>query len=251
MEDSTLSSEAASMPGGSLGSGEMFDRIAHRYDLLNRVLSLGGDSRWRRLTVAALHLPPEARVLDLATGTADLALEIVRRHPDASVVGTDPSTRMLEIARDKAREAGLSERVQLEEGVAEQLPFEGDSFDGVCIAFGIRNVPDRASALREMARVTKSSGRVAILELGEPHSGVLAPLARLHVRHVVPRIGALLSGEREYRYLQESIEAFPAPADFVELMESSGLVVRDVTPLSFGACNLFVGQPLPTARETS
>lgn len=251
MESSTLSSEAARTSSDSLGSGAMFDRIAHRYDLLNRILSLGGDSRWRRRTVDALRLPSNARVLDLATGTADLALEVLRRHPDATVVGTDPSTRMLEIARDKARDAGLADRVELEEGVAEQLPFGDDTFDGVCIAFGIRNVPDRAAALREMARVTRSSGRVAILELGEPHSGILAPLARLHVRHVVPRIGALLSGEREYRYLQESIEAFPSPADFAELMEASGLAVRDVEPLSFGACNLFVGQPVATAREAS
>ncbi|MGB5545151.1 MAG: class I SAM-dependent methyltransferase, partial [Polyangiales bacterium] len=133
------------------GSGEMFDQIAGRYDLLNRLMSMGIDQSWRRKTVAALKLPAGARVLDLATGTGDLALMIARLHTDARVVGSDPSSRMLEVGVQKVMRTGLADRVQLEIGDAQALPYENDSFDGCCIAFGIRNVPDRSAALAEMA----------------------------------------------------------------------------------------------------
>ena len=229
------------------GSGEMFDQIAGRYDLLNRLMSMGIDQSWRRKTVAAMELPSDARVLDLATGTGDLALMIARLHPDASVVGSDPSTRMLEVGIEKVARGGLGDRVELQVGDAQALPYENDSFDGCCIAFGIRNVPDRPAALAEMARVTKPGGRVAVLELGEPSVGWLSPVARFHVRKVIPRLGGMLSGSREYQYLQESIAAFPAAEEFAEQMEASGLKVLEVKPLTFGACNLFVAEPEETA----
>jgi len=235
------STSLATVPRG--GSGEMFDRIAHRYDLLNRVLSMGIDQRWRRATVDALELPDGARVLDLATGTADLALTIAQRHPDATVLGTDPSPKMLGVGRRKIADRALDGRVALDDGDAQALPFPDDAFDGVTIAFGIRNVPDRSRALREMARVCKPGGRVAILELSEPRGGILGPLARFHIRTLVPRIGALLSGDREYRYLQESIAAFPPPAAFAEMMTAAGLTVHAVRPLTFGVCCLYVASP--------
>ncbi|MFW6051860.1 MAG: bifunctional demethylmenaquinone methyltransferase/2-methoxy-6-polyprenyl-1,4-benzoquinol methylase UbiE [Myxococcota bacterium] len=232
-----------------LGSGAMFDAIAHRYDLLNRVLSMGIDRGWRRRTVEALALGEDGRVLDLATGTADLALEIGRRHGDARVVGLDPSERMLEIGRRKVRRAGLEERVALREGDAQALPFEAGAFDACSIAFGIRNVPDRAAALREMARVTRPGGRVAVLELGEPSGGVLGPLARFHIRQVVPRLGGWLSGSREYRYLQQSIAAFPPPDAFASMMSDAGLEVLEVRPLTFGVCHLYVATPAGAGGE--
>jgi demethylmenaquinone methyltransferase / 2-methoxy-6-polyprenyl-1,4-benzoquinol methylase len=223
------------------GSGAMFDRIAPRYDLLNRVMSFGADRRWRRRTVRALGLGDgPARILDLATGTGDLALAIARRHPQATVVGTDPSTGMLEVGRRKAARRGLADRVELRQGDAQAIDAPDASFDGVTIAFGIRNVPDRARALAEMARVVRPGGRVCVLELGEPRRGVMAPLARLHVHHVVPRLGAWLSGAREYRYLQRSIAAFPAPEAFAAMMEAAGLEAAQVRPMSFGACHLYV-----------
>jgi len=225
------------------GSGEMFDQIAGRYDLLNRLMSMGIDQSWRRKTVAALDLPPNARVLDLATGTGDLALMIARLHSDADVIGSDPSSRMLEVGVEKVARSGVSDRVQLELGDAQALPYENDSFDGCCIAFGIRNVPDRNAALAEMARVTKPGGRVAVLELGEPSVGWLSPIARFHVRKIIPRLGGMLSGSREYKYLQQSIAAFPAADAFAEQMRAAGLDVIDVKPLTFGACNLFIAEP--------
>jgi demethylmenaquinone methyltransferase / 2-methoxy-6-polyprenyl-1,4-benzoquinol methylase len=226
------------------GSGEMFDRIAHRYDLLNRVLSLGIDQRWRRATVRSLRLDgrESPRVLDVATGTADLAIMIARSHPAVRVEGLDPSTRMLDVGRSKVGAAGLADRIRLVPGDAESLPYPDGVFDGVTIAFGIRNVPDRGRGLREMGRVTKPGGRVAVLELSEPRGGVMGRVARFHVRTLVPRIGALLSGEREYRYLQSSIADFPPATEFARLMGESGLHVLDVRPLTMGVCHLYVAE---------
>jgi demethylmenaquinone methyltransferase / 2-methoxy-6-polyprenyl-1,4-benzoquinol methylase len=227
------------------GSGAMFDRIAHRYDLLNRVLSLGIDQRWRRRTVRALSLgtiPGLVRVLDLATGTGDLAILVARSHPSVQVEGLDPSQRMLDVAAAKVRDTGLADRIALVTGDAQSLPYPDDTFDGVTIAFGIRNVPDRARGLREMRRVTRPGGRVAVLELSEPGDGVLGRVARFHVHTVVPRVGALLSGEREYRYLQQSIAEFPPATEFAAMMGDAGLEPVRVIPLTLGVCHLYVGE---------
>jgi demethylmenaquinone methyltransferase / 2-methoxy-6-polyprenyl-1,4-benzoquinol methylase len=223
----------------------MFDRIAHRYDLLNRVLSLGIDQRWRRRTVRALALEAisgPGRVLDLATGTGDLALLVARSHPRVMVDGLDPSARMLDEARIKIRGARLADRITLVTGDAQSLPYPDGTFDGVTIAFGIRNVPDRALGLREMQRVTKPGGRVAVLELSEPGGGVMGRIAGFHVRTVVPRIGALLSGAREYRYLQESIAEFPPASEFATMMGDAGLEPVRVISLTLGVCHLYVGE---------
>lgn len=244
------SADQALTPRG--GSGAMFDTIARRYDMLNRLMSFGIDRRWRKKTVAAMALDlhedagGEAgvrRALDLATGTADLAIAIAETHPAVQVVGVDPSTGMLEVGRRKLEGRGLSERVRLEVGDAQSLDFDTDSFDAVSIAFGIRNVPDRLQGLREMARVTRPGGRVAILELSEPRGGVLAPLARFHIHTLVPRMGALLSGAKEYRYLQQSIAAFPPAETFADMMREAGLDVLAVETLTFGVCHLYVGTP--------
>lgn len=224
------------------GSGEMFDRIAHRYDLLNRVLSLGIDQRWRRKAVQALELPAAARVLDLATGTADLALLIARQGPGVRVVGLDPAERMLAVGREKTRKAGVDDRVELITGDAETLPFPDQSFDGVTIAFGIRNVPDRPKALREMLRVTRPGGRVAVLELSEPRGGIISRVARFHVHRLVPWIGGLLSGAREYGYLQQSIAAFPPAEEFAAIMEQAGLEMVRTERMILGVCHLYVAR---------
>jgi demethylmenaquinone methyltransferase/2-methoxy-6-polyprenyl-1,4-benzoquinol methylase len=229
--------------GTTPGSGAMFDNIARRYDFLNRVMSLGIDRRWRRRTVRGLALPAAARVLDLATGTGDLAIDIACTHPDARVIGSDPSVKMLAVGRSKVAARKLADRIELMTGDAQAIDLPDGSVDGVSIAFGIRNVPDRARAVREMARVCKAHGRVAILELGEPTGGIIAALARFHIRHVVPRLGAFLSGAREYRYLQSSIAAFPPPTEFAALMQASGLSVIEVVPLTCGVCNVYVATP--------
>ena len=238
-----MSDSASTLAPPRPGSGAMFDGIAARYDLLNRLLSLGIDQRWRRATVRALELKPNAQVLDLATGTGDLALRIARDCPTAQVTGVDPSAGMLRVFEQKA--AGFGDRIQMQLGDAESLPFPDRSFDAVTIAFGIRNVPDRPKALREMARVLKPGGRVAILELSEPRKGFLSIFARFHVHVLVPKVGAWLSGAREYAYLQKSIEAFPPPETFAETMRASGLRVLEVRPLTFGVACLYVAEVAP------
>ncbi|MBK9259658.1 MAG: bifunctional demethylmenaquinone methyltransferase/2-methoxy-6-polyprenyl-1,4-benzoquinol methylase UbiE [Polyangiaceae bacterium] len=227
----------------NLGSGAMFDAIAARYDTLNRILSLGMDQGWRRKAVAALALEPNAKVLDLATGTGDLAIAIAQTHSDVTVVGVDPSKNMLAEGIRKVDAAGLSGRIELQEGDAQSLSFEDETFDGVTIAFGIRNVPDRAKALREIARVTRLGGRVAVLELSEPRGGMLGVLARTYVHEIVPRVGGFLSGAKEYRYLQKSIAAFPPADEFAQMMEDAGLTVLEMSALTFGVAHLYVGTP--------
>jgi demethylmenaquinone methyltransferase/2-methoxy-6-polyprenyl-1,4-benzoquinol methylase len=231
-----------------LGSGAMFDRIAARYDRVNRVLSLGLDQRWRRRVVGALgiakgELGEHPRVLDVATGTGDLAIEIARSCPGATVIGLDPSPGMLAIAQQKLAKRGLADRISLVEGDAQALPQKNCEVDAATIAFGIRNVPDRALGLRELARVVRPGGRIAVLELGEPKKGVLAAAARFHSHHYEPRIGALLSGKQEYRYLQKSVAAFPSADQFAEMMRTAGLKVLEVVPMTFGVCTLYLGTP--------
>jgi demethylmenaquinone methyltransferase/2-methoxy-6-polyprenyl-1,4-benzoquinol methylase len=230
-----------------LGSGAMFDRIAARYDFMNRVLSLGLDKGWRKRTVKALHLGDRPRVLDVATGTGDLAIDIARSRPLATVIGLDPSQRMLAIAERKVEKRRLRDRVSFVVGDAQSLPYRDCEMDAATIAFGIRNVPDRLAGLRELARVVRPGGRVAVLELGMPRGGLLSRAAAVHTRYVVPRLGALLSGAREYAYLQSSIAAFPSNDEFASLMQQAGLHVVEVVPLAFGACTLFVGTPMEEA----
>ena len=231
--------EAGERPAGS---GEMFDGIAPRYDLLNRVLSLGLDQGWRRRAVSALDLSPGATVLDLATGTGDLAVALVKAGA-AKVIGVDPSQGMLAVGRRKAQALGLDGRIDLRIGDAQRLEIEDASVDAVSMAFGIRNVPDRLRALREMARVTRRGGRIAILELNEPRRGVMSKLARFHIHTLVPVVGGAISGVDEYRYLQDSIAKFPPPDEFTATMRSAGLRVLAVEPLTLGVVCLFVATP--------
>lgn len=226
----------------TLGSGQMFDQIAARYDLLNRVLSMGLDLRWRRRLLDALGSLGDDEVLDVATGTGDVAIALSRRGPGVRVVGLDPSAGMLEVGRRKVDAAGLRERIELVQGDAQAMPFADDRFAGATIAFGIRNVPDRRRGLAGMARTVRPGGVVAVLELGEPRRGWLAPFARFHVHHVVPRLGAWISGAREYRYLQESIAAFPAPEAFCEVMREAGLEDVRFEPMFPEVAHLYVGR---------
>jgi len=224
------------------GSGAMFDAIAARYDLVNRVLSLGLDGLWRRRLVAALGpLAPGDTVLDVATGTGDVALAVARRHPGVAVVGVDPSRGMLDRGLAKVAAAQWGGRIQLVEGDALRLPFEDGRFAATTIAFGIRNVADRHKALRELVRVTRPGGVVAVLELCEPAGGVFGRLARWYVHHVVPRLGAWLASASEYRYLQQSIAAFPPPAAFAAALADAGLLAVRVLPQTLGVCHVFVG----------
>jgi demethylmenaquinone methyltransferase/2-methoxy-6-polyprenyl-1,4-benzoquinol methylase len=199
------------------GSGAMFDRIAPRYDLLNRLMSLGMDNAWRSRLLDAAGEPKS--LLDLATGTGDVVIAAARRWPGAAVMGLDPSKEMMALGAAKLEKAGLAARIALVEGDAQCLPFEDGRFDAITMAFGIRNVPDRPRALREMFRVLAPGGRVATLELGEPADGAFAGAARTFIHSVVPALGRILSSAEEYRYLARSIAAFPPAKEFAAMVQ--------------------------------
>ncbi len=221
----------------AFGSGRMFDAIARRYDLVNTLTAAGLDRRWRRRMVRSLGLSPGEALVDVATGTAEVALLAARLVPGLRVVGLDPSARMLAEGARKAARRGVP--LALVGGDALALPFPDRSFDGASIAFGIRNVPDRPRALAELRRVLKPGGRLAVLELATPRGRLLGRAARAHLHRVVPRLGAWLSDAPAYDYLVRSIDGFPAHEEFVGLIASAGFERAQASPLTFGACVLF------------
>ena len=220
----------------------MFDRIAPRYDLLNRLLSAGTDVRWRRRAVDLLDLASPARVLDLCTGTADLLIEALRRDPGHSGVGLDLSQAMLVRGVSKVRRAGLDPRARLVGGDGERLPVGDALFDGALVAFGIRNIGDPLAALREVHRVLRPGGRFVVLEFSLP-AGIAGRLYRLYFTEVLPRVGGLVSGDRSaYAYLPASVAGFPTPAAFGSLMKQAGYTEVRWHPLTGGIACLHRGE---------
>ena len=220
----------------------MFDAIAPRYDFLNRLLSLGIDRRWRRFAVKQLAIPAGGQVLDIATGTGDVALEIARQtDPTVGIVGADVSREMVEIGRQKVAASPYSGRIAFEIAPCENLPFENDRFDGVTIAFGIRNVVDRPLGLKEMHRVLKGGGRTVILEFSTPRSPLFKRLYYFYFLRILPVIGGLFSDSSAYKYLPDSVMEFPSQEEFKALMESAGF--RDVVchDLTGGIATVYVG----------
>jgi demethylmenaquinone methyltransferase / 2-methoxy-6-polyprenyl-1,4-benzoquinol methylase len=217
----------------------MFDRIAPRYDLLNRLLSAGIDVRWRRAAVDWLAPAPGSRVLDLCTGTADLLVEVLRRDPSHRGVGIDLSSGMLARGARKLEGRGLAARGTLAGGDAERLPLGSARFDGALVAFGIRNVGDRPRALRELRRVLKPGGRLVVLEFSMPR-GLLGALYRFYFGSVLPRVGRLVSGDgAAYSYLPASVAVFPEPRAFGALLEEAGFAGVGWRALTAGIAHLY------------
>jgi demethylmenaquinone methyltransferase/2-methoxy-6-polyprenyl-1,4-benzoquinol methylase len=220
----------------------MFDRIAPRYDLLNRVLSAGTDVRWRRRAVDFLELAPPLRVLDLCTGTADLLLEAVSRDPRNSGLGVDLAQGMLARGARKLERRGYAARARLAGGDGERLPVRSASFDAALVGFGIRNVADPRRALGEVHRALRPGGRFVVLEFSMPR-GLLGRLYRIYFTALLPRIGRLVSGDGSaYAYLPASVQAFPGPQAFAALMEEAGFVSVRVEALTFGIASLHRGE---------
>ena len=222
------------------GSGKMFDQIAKRYDLLNKIISFGMDKSWRRKLVKSL--PENGEVLDVATGTGDVAIEVASAYPNTKVVGLDPSVNMLAQGEIKVANLNLEDRIKLVKGDALDLPFENDRFAGACVSFGVRNFPDRLKGLKEINRVTAKGGVITILELSDPETGFLNKLSSFYLRAIVPKLGALFSLSSEYRYLQKSIEAFPAPLEFKKIMKQAGIENITISRMPFGVAYLYVGR---------
>jgi demethylmenaquinone methyltransferase/2-methoxy-6-polyprenyl-1,4-benzoquinol methylase len=221
----------------------MFDAIAPRYDLLNHLLSAGLDRRWRSTAVAALAVPEGARVLDLCTGTGDLAIAAVRGGTGVSVVGVDFAAAMLRRGLEKTRRAGLARAVRLVRGDAMHIPLAGGSCDAAMIAFGIRNVVDPAAALAEIARVVRPGGRLAILEFGQPRIPGIRTLYSWYFRYVLPLVGRTVSQhESAYSYLPASVGQFPPPHDFARLIGSRGFDDVRAIPLTFGIVYLYMAE---------
>lgn len=202
---------------------DMFDHIAPTYDRLNHLLSFGIDRLWRRKTVRRVAAGHPRRILDLATGTGDLAVAMTCRMADAHVTGLDLSVEMLAYGQQKVERKGLADRIRLVEGDAEHLPFGGDEFDAVTIAFGIRNFGDMDAGLREAVRVLRSGGRICILEFSTPSGRLFGPLYRFYFHRILPRIGRMIShDDAAYRYLPDSVDHFPNNLLFLRRMERAG-----------------------------
>jgi demethylmenaquinone methyltransferase/2-methoxy-6-polyprenyl-1,4-benzoquinol methylase len=219
----------------------MFDAIAGRYDFLNHFLSAGIDHHWRQQAVASLQLTGRERVLDLCTGTADLAIALRKAQPSAArVVGVDFAGAMLAVGRDKLRRQHLADSVRLVRGDAMRVPLATASVEGVAIAFGIRNVEEPRAACDEIRRVLAPGGRLAILEFAVPQSRLFRAVYMTYFRHVLPRLGRLISGhDAAYDYLPASVRAFASPDAFVALLRSAGFVDIAARPLTFGAVILY------------
>lgn len=224
--------------------GSLFDRIARRYDLLNHLLSLNVDRRWRRRAVAALS-PVEAgqRLLDVATGTADLALEIVRQGKADCVLGVDLSEEMMKIGREKIHQAGRNEQILLQRASALELPFEDDSFATVTCAYGVRNFADLDQGLREMRRVLRPGGQLMILEFSYPDNRLIAWGYDLYFTHILPRVGRLVSHDKTaYSYLNRSVKAFVWGRDMTDRLLAAGLSQAEYKTLSYGITTIYTAR---------
>jgi demethylmenaquinone methyltransferase/2-methoxy-6-polyprenyl-1,4-benzoquinol methylase len=222
----------------------MFDAIARRYDLLNRVLSGGLDQRWRARAVAALDLAAGDVLIDVCAGTADVALAaLASAQPPARAIGVDFSGAMLQRGLEKTRRAGQSGRLLLAQADATALPLAGGSADAATVAFGIRNVQQPALACRELARVLKPGGRLAVLEFGLPRSRPFRALYLWYARRLLPLIGRVVSRHASaYAYLPESVSRFPPPEEFGNLLQASGFPHVRVVSLSLGIVYLYVAR---------
>jgi demethylmenaquinone methyltransferase/2-methoxy-6-polyprenyl-1,4-benzoquinol methylase len=225
----------------------MFDSIAPRYDLLNRLLSAGIDRHWRKRAIDALALTGQEVLVDVATGTADVALEACAPRRGgaraARVVGVDFAGAMLALGVGKVRGAGEERHIVLVQGDAMRLPVADRSADAVTIAFGIRNVHTPAVACAEMARVLKPGGRLAILEFGVPRVPGLGWLYQWYFRAVLPRVGRLISGHTAaYSYLPASVGTFTPPADFARMLEHAGFTAVHADPLTIGIVYLYTAR---------
>lgn len=220
----------------------MFDTIAPRYDLLNHLLSAGIDRTWRRRLLKPMRRERASRILDIATGTGDLAIMEAAMMPQAEVTGVDISAGMLSVAAGKIRGRGLQGRITLREGDAENLPFEADSFDTVTAAFGVRNFENLTSGLSEMRRVLRPGGNIAILEFGEPRNRLFGRMYRFYFGSILPVIGGTISRDYSaYRYLPASVGKFPCGEDFMYYMRLVGFKNCHCRPLTGGIAYIYHG----------
>lgn len=222
---------------------QMFGTIAPRYDFLNRLLSFGIDRRWRTKAVQLLKYQEGSRILDVATGTGDVALEIARTTPSSvQIVGADFCPEMVELGQAKVAESPYANRITLRVAPCEDLPFPDNTFDSITIAFGIRNVVDRRLGLAEMWRVLKPGGRIIILEFSTPRSQIFRQIYYFYFRRVLPVVGGLFSRYNAYKYLPDSVLEFPSVDEFAAMMSETGLRNIQIRQMTFGIATIHCGE---------
>lgn len=211
---------------------QMFDDIAHRYDLLNRLLSFRTDVRWRKKAIKLVGIQSGQTVLDLACGTADMMIEMDNRVGGVNLIGGDFSYNMLKLGYDKFQDGSFSV------SDAHMLPFKSNSFDRMTISFGFRNVTDKPTGLKEMHRVLKPGGKLCILEFSQPEGFIFSRLYRLYFTKILPFIGGIISGNREaYDYLPDSVYKFPKKEVYRQMVLEAGFETIDFNPMTFGICD--------------
>lgn len=217
----------------------LFNKVAKHYDSLNTFFSLGMDSQWRRQLTQ--ELAGSKSVLDIATGTGEVAIQAVKNLSGSRIIGMDPSAEMLALAQKKIQAPGVAEKVSLAQGSAEDLPFKDNTFDGVSIAFGIRNTRDHIKSLGEMRRVLKPGGRLAILEFAIPRQRLFAPVYLFYFKNIMPLVASIFGNKNEYKYLSDSTSAFPQRKIFMNLLEKSGFKAEKSIELMLGIVIIYVG----------
>ncbi|NNE29665.1 MAG: bifunctional demethylmenaquinone methyltransferase/2-methoxy-6-polyprenyl-1,4-benzoquinol methylase UbiE [Saprospiraceae bacterium] len=220
----------------------MFDRIAPYYDFLNRLLSLGIDVQWRKKMVQKFRDIKPRVLMDVATGTGDVALEIVKSLDPEKVVGMDISKEMLEIGKNKISKKGLSEKIEMVVGDSENIQFADNTFDGISVAFGVRNFENLDLGLKEMLRVLKPGGKLVILEFSKPKVFPVKQVFNGYFKYILPQIGKLTSKDASaYEYLYRSVQAFPDREAFKERLEKIGYKATTWEGLTFGICSIYTG----------
>jgi demethylmenaquinone methyltransferase/2-methoxy-6-polyprenyl-1,4-benzoquinol methylase len=218
----------------------MFNSIAPTYDLMNRLMTFGIDKRWRSITVKTLKKAGVQNVLDIATGTGDLAIKLAKEIDDSHITGIDLSEGMINVGKTKVEQAGLSNRITLATADALQMPFADNSFDAITVAYGVRNFEHLDKGYAEMLRVLRPGGMLCVLELTPPSSPIVKPFYAAYTRGIIPVVGRLLSNDkRAYTYLPESIAAVPARQDMLNLMSKAGFSDTTYRSFTFGVCTLY------------
>jgi len=221
----------------------MFNSIAAKYDFLNHFLSLGIDKLWRRRLVKQLAKSNPQQVLDIATGTGDLAIQLAKHHKSVNITGVDISENMLSIGREKILKRKLEGRINLKQANSLSLPFADGEFDAAMVAFGVRNFEDLSKGITEIHRVLKNGGSLYVLEFSMPSRFPMRNLYRFYFRRVLPFVGGIVSGSKSaYTYLPESVFAFPEKEKFVEIMANAGFKNCSYKRLTFGVASIYVGR---------
>lgn len=218
---------------------QMFDSIAPKYDFLNRFLSMGIDQIWRKKAISSLKEVNPKQILDVATGTADLAIAALKLNPD-HVTGIDISNQMLQVGRDKISNKALHGKITLQQADSANLPFEDNKFDAITVAFGVRNFEFLQQGINQMYRVTRKGGKLAVLEFSKPKSFPFKQLYNFYFKYILPGWGGLISRSKTaYTYLPESVAHFPEGENFAAYLKNAGYNNINIQPLTFGICTLY------------